>query len=183
MTVMVTGHRVMIPPGYSGPKYPDQSQEVNQHHTRILNKVIKFIQDMYHTLGQNTYISGMAIGADQLFAEAVIHLKNNQYPINLVAAIPFQGQESNWPESGQLRYNQILAWATQAVYVSDPGYSPAKMQVRNEWMVNNSEIVLALWDGKQSGGTWNCLQYARQCGRTIYQLNPSTTDLPITIVQ
>lgn len=35
------------------------------------------------------------------------------------------------------------------------------MQSRNEWMVNRSNIVIALWDGSEKGGTYNCLKYAK----------------------
>jgi uncharacterized phage-like protein YoqJ len=35
------------------------------------------------------------------------------------------------------------------------------MQIRNEWMVDNAHIVLALWDGS-SGGTGNCIKYANR---------------------
>jgi hypothetical protein len=35
------------------------------------------------------------------------------------------------------------------------------MQRRNEAMVNNSNLVLSLWNPeKKQGGTFNCIQYA-----------------------
>jgi uncharacterized phage-like protein YoqJ len=46
------------------------------------------------------------------------------------------------------------------------------MQVRNQWMVDHAMVVMAVWDGKQSGGTWNCIQYARQRHRWMVQLHP-----------
>jgi uncharacterized phage-like protein YoqJ len=45
------------------------------------------------------------------------------------------------------------------LYVSPPNFAVYKMQVRNEWMVNHANILLALWDGS-TGGTYNCIQYA-----------------------
>lgn len=46
------------------------------------------------------------------------------------------------------------------------GYSPAKMQVRNMWMVEYSDAVLALWDGT-TGGTGNCVEYARRVNKRL----------------
>ncbi|WP_188052008.1 hypothetical protein [Azospirillum sp. Sh1] len=43
------------------------------------------------------------------------------------------------------------------------------MNTRNEWMVDHSDRLLALWDGSQ-GGTANCVRYARGLGRPIDNL-------------
>jgi uncharacterized phage-like protein YoqJ len=40
------------------------------------------------------------------------------------------------------------------------------MQRRNEWMVERADVILALWNGS-SGGTANCVAYARQRGSRI----------------
>jgi uncharacterized phage-like protein YoqJ len=44
------------------------------------------------------------------------------------------------------------------VIVSPGTYSANKMEVRNRWMVDNSNGVVALWDGRP-GGTGNCVRY------------------------
>jgi uncharacterized phage-like protein YoqJ len=48
----------------------------------------------------------------------------------------------------------------------------AKMQVRNEWMVDSSDGVVALWNGT-AGGTANCVRYAEKVGRPIDNLWPT----------
>jgi uncharacterized phage-like protein YoqJ len=50
------------------------------------------------------------------------------------------------------------------------------MQIRNEWMVDNSHFTLAIWNGIQKGGTWNCIQYARKQGKTVWHLHPQTLE-------
>jgi uncharacterized phage-like protein YoqJ len=40
-------------------------------------------------------------------------------------------------------------------------YNPLKMQKRNEYMCNNADYLIAIWDGS-SGGTKNCVDYYRQ---------------------
>jgi uncharacterized phage-like protein YoqJ len=117
----------------------------------------------------------MAIGADQLFADVIVRMKNTPhtlYPnMELMAAIPFRGQELSWPKQSQDRYRDLLTLVTHTKIVSEGGYSPAKMQIRNAWMVDNSAVVLAIWDGTKKGGTWNCIQYALKKKKFVIHLH------------
>ena len=45
--------------------------------------------------------------------------------------------------------------------VSNGPYTSAAMQVRNEWMADHCDVLLALWNGTP-GGTANCLRYFTQ---------------------
>lgn len=100
-------------------------------------------------------ISGMALGFDLALARyAVAH------GIPWTAAIPFAGQERLWPEDSQRLWRDLCALASHVQIVSPGGYSPAKMQARNRWMVDRADQVLALWDGT-AGGTANAVSYAR----------------------
>ena len=100
-------------------------------------------------------ISGMALGWDQAWAQALTNLG-----IPWVAAVPFRGQENTWPRASQLEYGRLLSKAAEVVIVSPGEYHPSLMQVRNEWMVKRSQGVIALWDGSK-GGTANCIRYAQ----------------------
>lgn len=52
-------------------------------------------------------------------------------------------------------------------------YKPYLMQVRNEYMVNLADKVIAVWDGS-SGGTGNCVAYAKKKEKEIIMIDPST---------
>jgi uncharacterized phage-like protein YoqJ len=106
-------------------------------------------------------VSGMAQGWDQAFAHAAYDLK-----IPYVAAVPFIGQERKWPEQTQAYYRRLLDRSARVVVVSSGGYSPDKMQLRNEWMVEHCDRIAALWDGSD-GGTANCLDYAAALMRPV----------------
>ena len=112
-------------------------------------------------------ISGMALGWDMAFAEAAILLG-----VPLCAAVPFVEQPSQWPEASQHRYFEILDRADRVFMVCPPGYSAKKMQIRNEWMVDNSDMLLALWDGS-AGGTLNCIKYAKRRQRLTCNVWPA----------
>lgn len=109
-------------------------------------------------------ISGMALGWDMALADAAV--REN---IPLVAAIPFEGQEGRWRDEQQARFCRLRAAAAEVVIVSEGSFSAAKMQRRNEWMVDHSSLVLALWSGK-TGGTGNCVRYAQTVGTRIVNL-------------
>lgn len=111
-------------------------------------------------------ISGMALGWDQALVEAALDLD-----IPYVAAVPFLGQEYRWPDGAQERYRHLMRLAADVVVVSMGSYSAEKMQVRNEWMVDNSQGVLALWNGTP-GGTANCVRYAKKVSKPIFNVWP-----------
>lgn len=45
-------------------------------------------------------------------------------------------------------------------------YNAKKLQIRNKYMVDKSDILLAIWNGDKSG-TKNCIDYAEQIGKSI----------------
>jgi len=96
-------------------------------------------------------ISGMALGWDMALAHAAIDLN-----ITLIAAIPFKGQELKWSAEMQNKYNWVLLKAHTVVTVCEGGFSAEAMQLRNEYMVDNADIILTVFDGTK-GGTRNCL--------------------------
>lgn len=141
MIISVTGHRPQDLGGY-----------------QIIPQLYRFAETMLAISTKPEYfITGMALGWDQAIAEACIKLN-----IPFVAYIPFPGQESRWPAQAQTRYNQILYLAKEVYCVSE-SYSPATMQERNKAMVNSSDMLVALYNPEKGfGGTYNCMQYAKQ---------------------
>jgi len=132
-------------------------------HRIIVNydKLYLSIVEKLKELNPECTISGMAIGADQLFSVICIRLS-----IPFIAAVPFEGQECKWPTHIQKQYNKILSKAKEIVIVSEAGYDKDKFQLRNEWIVDNSDEMLAYWNGKGSG-TGNCVKYANNLYKKI----------------
>lgn len=115
-------------------------------------------------------ITGMALGVDTVFALAVLELRDKGYPIHLYCAIPCIGQDNRWPWSSKKQYHDILNQADTVTMVSNEPYSPYLMQKRNEYMVDLSDKVIAVWNG-MPGGTANCIQYAKDAGKKIIFVN------------
>lgn len=65
---------------------------------------------------------------------------------------------------------------TDFIIVCKGGYAAWKMQVRNEYIVNNSDSMIAVHDGSK-GGTYNCIKYAESLGREIFRIDPRNISL------
>ena len=153
--VAVTGHRPQKCGGFT-------------EAARCLLKQIAI--DWLLALNPRGAVSGMALGWDTAIVEACLDLG-----LPYVACIPFRGQESQWPSLSRLAYHEYLRKAAKVIVCSPGAYSPHKMQIRNERMIDSAlqcgpgpanSILLAMWDGT-SGGTQNCLLYARTRIETI----------------
>lgn len=111
-------------------------------------------------------ISGMAVGWDLALAHAAL-----DFGIPVMAAIPFDGHDEFWPQVFRDILRSLLARVSKTVVVCDrrnweltPAY---KYQKRNEWMVDNADTVLALWNGDPKGGTANTVRYADKVHKPV----------------
>ena len=162
MTIAVTGHRPKKLWGYD---------MEDLRYIKLREKLEMILIEKFKETDQITAVSGMAIGVDTLFAEACLALKRRGYNIRLIAAVPFTGQETKWPESSQNLYHELLAKASEIVVVSEGGYEPYKMQKRNEYMVDMSDELIAVWSG-EAGGTANCIRYAQENHVPVTRIYP-----------
>jgi len=161
MKIAITGHR----PSKLGNDYDLTSLLVEKIDIAICN--ILLAQYELYPIGSITLITGMALGIDTLFAKIAIRLN---WPF--IAAIPCQGQHNIWPQKSKELYLDLINHPLcTKEYVSLGPYSPQKMQLRNKWMVNNCDLLIAIWDGT-SGGTANCVKYAQSIGTDIRIINP-----------
>ncbi len=119
------------------------------------------IAELVSTGGVERILVGMAQGWDIAVAEAAIELE-----IPFTAAIPCAGQSRLWPKLAQLKYESLIAKADAVKMVNVGEYSAAKMEARNQYMIDHSTHLLALWN-RSSGGTANTVNYANLRMREI----------------
>jgi len=134
---------------------------------KTFNYICRTAEEILIRESPTKIITGMALGWDTWLAQIAYKLR-----IPFIAAVPFAGQDSVWPPQSKKLYAELLELADDVVVVSEGGYSSRNMQRRNEWMVDHSDKVLAVWDGS-NGGTGNCVAYARSIGREIIRIDPA----------
>ena len=113
---------------------------------------------MLEKIGEDHFISGMALGIDIYAAESDIRLKDRYPHLHLEAAIPCREQTVRWNQSHKMRYNSILSKCDAITYIGNEYTSKCMMQ-RNIYMVDKADYLFAVWDGS-SGGTGNTVKYA-----------------------
>lgn len=171
MKICITGHRPSKLPGRYGYDIHNTAyQELGFAIQDVLQIELLKNQDM-----KMECISGMALGVDQLYVATADRIKHNHpiYKVLITAAIPCRGQEKKWPVPSREEYHKLLAKCDNVHYVTNGTFTPSCMEDRNRWMVDHSDTVIAVWNGK-SGGTANCVRYARQQKKTIYYVDPET---------
>ncbi len=126
-------------------------------------KVIKWLDDGIHKAyeaGYRVFISGMQRGVDIWAAEIVLKMKKDGLPVKLVSACAFKGMEGRWEQSWIDRYNTLLQNADDVVYI---GSCPSRNAffARNQWMVDHSNRLIAVFTGAP-GGTEKTIRYAKK---------------------
>lgn len=120
--------------------------------------------------GYKTFISGMALGFDMICAEIVLELRKEYKDIKLICALPCKDQYKVWHEDQQKRYKTLLKQANIVHYQYEK-YQDGCMLERNDYMLNNSSMVIALFNG-MPGGTKYTLDQAKEKGLRIVVIKP-----------
>ena len=112
--------------------------------------------------GYVTFITGMAMGTDIWAAEIVLERKKMNKDLHLICALPHPNFETRRSMTEKMKFNKILKNADLVKEINDH-YFPGCYQVRNEWMVDRSNLVIAVFNGQKSG-TKNTVDYAKRKG-------------------
>jgi len=119
--------------------------------------------------GFSTFITGMARGVDIWAAELVLALKAQHPEIRLICALPHPDFEMRWKAEWQYRYRAVLS-QSDLVQTICPAYSKGAYQKRNEWMVDHSARLIAVFNG-EPGGTRNTIAYAKMTGVMVVNVD------------
>ena len=102
----------------------------------------------------------------------MLELKDDSPNITLEAAIPCRSQADRWNIVSKKRYNRLLLLCEKVTYVYE-AYTKNCMMERNIYMIDNSDYVVAVWNGKPSG-TGKTVEYAVNCGKDVFYVDPNT---------
>ena len=132
--------------------------KLKRSESEIKASLARAIEDAL-TAGKRTFITGMAMGTDIYAGELILQYREADPSIHLICALPHPDFEKRWSAHWQQRYNAILQRA-DLIKVICPLFSMASYQLRNEWMVDRSSLVIAVFNG-ECGGTKNTINYAK----------------------
>lgn len=117
------------------------------------------------TAGVTDFISGGALGFDQIAASLIIAKKEMDKKIRLIFALPCKTQADLWNEKQQQFYNELLLEADEIIYVSEE-YNEFCMKKRNNFMVEHSAYCICALLNEKSG-TAQTVRYARKKGLQV----------------
>ena len=115
--------------------------------------------------GVTDFISGGALGFDQIAASLIIAKKEMGYEIRLIFALPCKNQDEFWMDKQKHLYYNILAEADEVIYVSEE-YANGCMKKRNRYMVDRSAYCICAHLHPFSG-TDQTIKYAQKKGLKI----------------
>ena len=162
---------------FTGPRKIYGSYSGSEH-TRIYHKLIEVVKRAYKG-GFNHFISGAALGIDTLAAEAVLYsIQSLWLPIKLTVALSQKDHGSNWPRPSQQRLRSIChrtaATKGEIITVSAGPFHNGVGNIRNYWMIDRSDAVIAVWENPKKGGTKHAVEYAFKKGLPILLIDPIT---------
>ena len=179
ITICFTGHR---PNNKNLGGYNWNTPKNKQIIEALKNQIIKTMDEANDNMF--TFVCGGALGIDQMAFSIVEDLRNTSAKaIFIELASPFKEQDCKWNQFDRDRFQKQVKLADTVTYVDLLNdykvdiylpniYYPAKMELRNHYMVDKSDIVIAVYDGSEKGGTRNCVKYAKERNKKIIIIDP-----------
>ena len=162
-TCCFTGHRES--------KLPWRSYESDARGLRLKQRIYDVVEAVYAD-GIRHFICGMANGCDLYFLEAVLLFRRDHPDVTVEAAIPYAGQAEHWREELRARYFALLEQCDCKTVVQQ-AYSGGCMMRRNRYMVDQSRVLIAAYNG-EPGGTMNTMLYAMRRGLNVIEIPVET---------
>lgn len=126
-----------------------------------LNQAIDFM--VY--CGVTEFLSGGAIGFDQLAASAVLAKRDAGKRIRLTFVLPCADQDALWNKAQRALYRRLLGEANETVYLAYE-YTAGCMNRRNHYLIDHSaHCICALLHPRS--GTGQTVRYAQRQGLHI----------------
>ena len=111
--------------------------------------------------GVKRFICGGALGFDTLAAQVILE-KKKKYGVFVEIAVPCRDQYVRWNLKQRTEYKRMLSCADKVTVLFEK-YVTGCMHFRNAYMVDNSDMLVAYYRGK-NGGTQYTYMYAQSRG-------------------
>ncbi len=125
----------------------------------IINKLNIEIDRLIDS-GVDTFLSGGALGFDQICAKEIIRRKEMGVPIKLIFLLPCKEQDKLWSFNQKKEFKNLLEKADDIIYTREV-YSHNCMMVRNKKLVGMADVCLCALKYNRSG-TAQTVRYANE---------------------
>jgi hypothetical protein len=123
-------------------------------------------------------LSSLAVGADQLFATAILGQGGT-----LEIIVPFEEYESTFSEGHPRQdYYGLLQRASRVDVLKRHGTDEDAYFAAGKALVDRSELLVSVWDGKPAsglGGTGDVVAYALERNKRVMHINPVTKQVSL----
>ncbi len=140
LTVCFSGHRPE--------KLPIENSASKE--SRLLKNVINKEIEKSISAGYTNFITGMSRGVDLWAGKQIATLKKTNPNLKLICAIPYKTFGDNFKGIYKWDFNIILENADEVIYLCE-FYEKYCMKKRNEYMVQNSDKLIAVVNNYRSG--------------------------------
>lgn len=121
--------------------------------------------------GCKTCYSGMAMGIDLIAAEEVLRLREQGIRLRLIAVLPFGTQAASYPPDWRERYRVALEQADEVVTLSTHYYHGC-YKVRNQFLVEHCDRLIAVHNGNTKSGTAQTMRMAQEALKELHVYYP-----------
>ena len=125
------------------------------------------------------FYTGLAEGVDTWAAQIALDLRDNNPALNVHCILPCRTQAKNWDTAAQMCHKKILEKADSVVCISEEYYDGCMLD-RNRYLVDHSDILLAVYNGSWRSGTGMTVRYAKKLGREVIIIDPKTRNITRT---
>ena len=117
--------------------------------------------------GFSCFISGFADGVDLLFTGIVAERITKNPALKLIAAIPYRRRLDTLQKPE--RTKALIDFCAE-IYVAAEEYHPSVYAKRNRYMVEQSDRVIALYDGREKGGTVGTIRLTHMMKKELREI-------------
>lgn len=154
----VTGHRE-IP--------EDQAEKIKAALGREIEKAA--------AEGYTGFMTGFEDGVDQVFAEQVVELQKSRPEVKLIAVLPHPQMVEDLQAGA---HTKELLESCAEIKVMEGKDRQAAYSLRRRFMVEQADRVIAVYDGRETGGTVKMIRLVHQFRKELREVPVGELQLP-----
>lgn len=180
--IAIVGHRPDKLWGYK--VFGESQREIIGPYNFLYEEIRKQLKNiiMEHSLESIAIISGMDIGVQQLGMLAAVNIIRDKTieprirrMIKTIAMLPCINCEIRWPNAVRKVYYEILKKVDfiKESKMSYDSFGESAYQIRDDKIINKSDIVIGVYNDVENTRTLHALRYAAIKGKKIIRIYPN----------